>query len=64
MRSRGIEHLAWQCRRRRPLDELKQVAEDYNKQLTDANQPPLETVELIAANLYTGPVSPHRNPIT
>eukprot|EP00966_Prymnesium_polylepis_P181175 4196501-Prymnesium_polylepis.2 len=44
------------CRQRRPLANIEEAAEARNQQLEQANQPPLVKEELIAANLYTGPV--------
>ena len=44
------------CRRKPFLKELIDKAREHNKRLKDANQPPLVDEELIAANLYTGPV--------
>ena len=44
------------CRRKPVLSELKVKAKEYSQKLEAANQPPLVDEELIAANLYTGPV--------
>ena len=44
------------CRARTPFAELMERAAKYNEQLKEANQPPLVEEELIAGNLYTGPV--------
>lgn len=44
------------CRRKPFLKELIDKAREHNERLKDANQPPLVDEELIAANLYTGPV--------
>ena len=44
------------CRRKPFLKELIKNAREHNERLKDANQPPLVDEELIAANLYTGPV--------
>ena len=44
------------CRRKPFLKELIDKAREHNKRLKGANQPPLVDEELIAANLYTGPV--------
>ena len=44
------------CRRKPVLSELKEKAKEYNQKLEAANQPPLVDEEMIAANLYTGPV--------
>jgi len=38
------------------LVEIANKADGRNEQLKRANQPPLVEEELIAANLYTGPV--------
>ena len=48
------------CRRKPFLKELIDKAHEHNERLKDANQPPLVDEELIAANLYTGPV--HASP--
>ena len=48
------------CRRKPFLKELINKAREHNERLKDANQPPLVDEELIAANLYTGPV--HASP--
>ena len=45
------------CRTRRPLVELEQAAKSRNEELSKANQPPVIREEVVAANLYTGPVS-------
>ena len=44
------------CRQRRPLGELVGAAEPRNVKLEAADQPRLVNEEIIAANLYTGPV--------
>ena len=44
----------------RRLVGIANQAGGRNEQLRKANQPPLEDEELIAANLYTGPVLPPR----
>ena len=44
------------CRRRRPLVDILAEAESRNQALEKANQPRLVKEELVAANLYTGPV--------
>ena len=46
------------CRVKVPLAELIQRSEKYNAELEEAHQPTLVKEELIAANLYTGPVRP------
>ena len=45
------------CRVKRTLTDLDAEIEARNKQLEDANQPKAEMEEVIAAQLYTGPVS-------
>ena len=45
------------CRVKRTLTELDAEIKEHNKQLEDANQPKVEMEEVIAAQLYTGPVS-------
>eukprot|EP00966_Prymnesium_polylepis_P100437 2326441-Prymnesium_polylepis.1 len=47
-------------RKRRPMHEIEKEAETRNEQLTRANQPKLIREEIIAANLYTGPVRGER----
>ena len=44
------------CRRKTPLAALEEKAEQINVKLKEANQPELLREEIIAANLYTGPV--------
>ena len=44
------------CRKRRPLAEILKAAEAPNAQLKAHDHTPLGPEELIAANLYTGPV--------
>ena len=44
------------CRRRRPLDDILHAAAPRNQELEKADQPPLVKAEIVAANLYTGPV--------
>ena len=44
------------CRKRRPLAEILKAAEAPNAQLVKHDHTPLGREELIAANLYTGPV--------
>ena len=44
------------CRARKPLAHLVQAADEFNEQLKSDNQPILIEVEVITANLYTGPV--------
>ena len=44
------------CRRRRPLVDILADAESRNQALEKANQPRLVKEEIVAANLYTGPV--------
>ena len=39
------------------LTDLDDVIKAHNKQLEEANQPKAEMEEVIAAQLYTGPVS-------
>jgi hypothetical protein len=45
------------CRVKRTLNDLDAAIEAHNKQLVEANQPKAEMDEVIAAQLYTGPVS-------
>lgn len=45
------------CRVRRTQYDLHAKIEVHNKQLVEANQPKVEMDEVIAAQLYTGPVS-------
>ena len=45
------------CRVKRTLTELDAEIEARNEQLEEANQPKVEMEEVIAAQLYTGPVS-------
>ena len=45
------------CRVKRTLTDLDTEIKEHNKQLKDANQPKVEMEEVIAAQLYTGPVS-------
>ena len=44
------------CRKRRPVAEFEHVLKSRNAQLEQAGQPPVIREELIAANMYTGPV--------
>ena len=44
------------CRKKTPLAELEKKAEPMNKKLKEFNQPMILVEEIIAANLYTGPV--------
>ena len=46
-----------QCRVKRSLADLDAAIKAHNKQLEAANQPKAEMDEVIAAQLYTGPVS-------
>ena len=46
-----------QCRVKRTLTDLDAAIKEHNKQLEEANQPKAEMDEVIAAQLYTGPVS-------
>ena len=46
-----------QCRVKRTLTDLDAAIKAHNKQLEEANQPKAEMDEVIAAQLYTGPVS-------
>ena len=45
------------CRVKRTLNDLDAAIKAHNKQLVEANQPKAEMDEVIAAQLYTGPVS-------
>ena len=45
------------CRVKRKLNDLDAAIKAHNKQLEEANQPKAEMDEVIAAQLYTGPVS-------
>ena len=45
------------CRVKRSLTDLDAAIKEHNKQLEEANQPKAEMDEVIAAQLYTGPVS-------
>ena len=45
------------CRVKRSLADLDAAIKAHNKQLEAANQPKAEMDEVIAAQLYTGPVS-------
>ena len=45
------------CRVKRSLTDLDAAIKAHNKQLEEANQPKAEMDEVIAAQLYTGPVS-------
>ena len=45
------------CRVKRTLTDLDDEIEARNEQLKKANQPKVEMEEVIAAQLYTGPVS-------
>ena len=45
------------CRVKRTLTDLDAAIKEHNKQLEEANQPKAEMDEVIAAQLYTGPVS-------
>ena len=45
------------CRVKRTLTDLDAEIKEHNKQLEEANQPKVEMEEVIAAQLYTGPVS-------
>ena len=45
------------CRVKRTLTDLDAEIKEHNKQLEEANQPKAEMEEVIAAQLYTGPVS-------
>ena len=45
------------CRVKRTLTDLDTEIKEHNKQLKDANQPKVEMEEVIAAQLYTGPLS-------
>ena len=45
------------CRVKRTLTDLDAEIKAHNKQLEEANQPKVEMEEVIAAQLYTGPVS-------
>ena len=45
------------CRVKRTLTDLDAAIRAHNKQLEEANQPKAEMDEVIAAQLYTGPVS-------
>ena len=45
------------CRVKRTLTDLDAEIKELTKQLKDANQPKVEMEEVIAAQLYTGPVS-------
>ena len=45
------------CRVKRTLTDLDAAIKAHNKQLEEANQPKAEMDEVIAAQLYTGPVS-------
>lgn len=45
------------CRVKRTLTDLDAQIKARNEQLKDANQPKVEMEEVIAAQLYTGPVS-------
>ena len=45
------------CRVKRTLTDLDNEIEARNEQLKKANQPKVEMEEVIAAQLYTGPVS-------
>ena len=45
------------CRVKRTLNDLDAAIKAHNKQLEEANQPKAEMDEVIAAQLYTGPVS-------
>ena len=47
------------CRSRRTLDEIWDDANSRNLDLEKANQPGLVKEEVLAANLYTGPVCAH-----
>ena len=47
------------ARKRRPISELEQAAQPTNKDLEEAKQPTLCREEIMAANLYTGPVRAH-----
>ena len=44
------------ARRRWPMSELEHVRQRYNEQLEEVKQPGLLPEEIVAANLYTGPV--------
>ena len=45
------------CRVKRTLTDLDAAIKEHNKQLEAAKQPKAEMDEVIAAQLYTGPVS-------
>ena len=44
------------CRKKTPLAELEKKAEPMNAKLEESNQPVILVEEIIAVNLYTGPV--------